>query len=80
MKTCTTLGKQMGQMFILFDPAIQFGGLYNKKVAVKQKNKQILVRVIWFKNPIHHLLLGDLKYLGKLFNLFVSVSLSVEYI
>lgn len=39
MKTCTTLGKQLGQIFILFDPAIQFGGLYNKKVVVKQKTR-----------------------------------------
>lgn len=31
-----------------FDPVIQFGGLYNKKIVVK---KQVFeVRVIWFKN------------------------------
>lgn len=31
-----------------FDPVIQFGGLYNKKIVVK---KQVFeVRVMWFKN------------------------------
>lgn len=30
-----SFGKQLGQMFLLFDPAIHFWGLYKKRVVKK---------------------------------------------
>lgn len=32
-----SFGKHLGQMFILFDPIIQFWGLHNKKTVVEKK-------------------------------------------
>lgn len=38
MKSGTTLGKHLGQMFILFDPMVQFWGLHNMKIVVAKKS------------------------------------------
>lgn len=73
-----SFGKQLGQMFILFDPVIQLGGLYNKKNS--KTNQDFKVRMIQFKNLNSPFISwGTLNtYVSYLTSLCLS-SLSVDY-